>query len=179
MKEYKFRYSDLVMNTLIEVNKKENRRVIDFEDIKNYKELIKNEALKKGAVLVFEPYTGKEECVKKLEEETNDYILITYKESNNIDYIVLYPWISEEEIKEEFRDDFPHSIWNIFNDITSNPKIQLPKRSSKPTKKLGTIQYEINNKYLEIYQIKVEEAELQLDDAQKKLTKIKNVINKK
>ena len=99
MKEYKFRYSDLIMNTLIEVNRKENRRVIDYEDLKNYKELIKSEAEKRNISLTFEPFISTEKYIKTLEEETSDYILINYKESNNIDYIILYPWISIEEIK--------------------------------------------------------------------------------
>lgn len=179
MKEYKFRYSDLIMNTLIEVNRKENRRVIDYEDLKNYKELIKSEAEKRNISLTFEPFISTEKYIKTLEEETSDYILINYKESNNIDYIILYPWISEEEIKENFRNEFSHNAWNIFNDITSNPKVQLPKRNSKPTRKFVAIQDEINNKYLSIYQTRVEDAEKELQEAQKKLIKIKNVIDVK
>ena len=101
--------SYLVTNTIIGMNKIDNRCIVDEEDIKKVESIVKNIVNKKGFYIIFY------DDIK--DSNTNDDLLI--RTTNDSKLYMKAPWITTEELTEKYRDGLPFGLSNMFEEIDS------------------------------------------------------------
>lgn len=62
-KKISINYNNLIINTLIAINEKEKRRIIDSIDIRNYKDVLEKRARERGLEIVYEEDNNNEEVL--------------------------------------------------------------------------------------------------------------------
>lgn len=161
MYRYTLEETDLIINTLIEINKKENRRVIDIIDINNYKHLILEKAKEKNINIFFN---------NMIDTNIEDYIYIV--EDSKTKYVML-PWVTSEDLIEKFRGYLPLDLCVILCD--KEIKENIPVRSKLETTFFNDINSNIANMFTEKLLDNINKLEKQKQKEQKKLRKIKEI----
>ena len=93
MKKYKVSYSDLVLNTLLDSIKRENRYTIDAIDVMNYEKVIRGFIEAYDIPMILEDMTDK----KTFLLEINKFAV--REEFEGIESYTLLPWIEKEELE--------------------------------------------------------------------------------
>lgn len=137
--KHKVKYSNLLLNTLLDTMRRENRRTIDGKDIMSFEKIIDKLAKTYNIPLEVEDLTNG----RKFKEEIDQYIMIT--ERDNETTYTLLPWISYEELEDRIRN-------TIFTDMSyvyrKTDEILLLNRTSNRVYKLRNIEREINENFL-------------------------------
>ena len=137
--KHKVKYSNLLLNTLLDTMRRENRRTIDGKDIMSFEKIIDKLAKTYNIPLEVEALTNG----RKFKEEIDQYIMITERD-NETSYTLL-PWISYEELEDRIRN-------TIFTDMSyvyrKADEILLLNRTSNRVYKLRNIEREINENFL-------------------------------
>ena len=164
MEEYKLNLEDLIVNTMITINEKEKRRVIDYIDIANYKKIIIDLA-KKIDIQLFIDESNYQKCKYELE----NYILI--KDNK---YVML-PWIENKDLIENFRGYLPLNIVIMFcnKDIPN----MIKKRESGVMEKFRVTEFLTEKLYISEIENEIVNLEKKKQKNIKKLQKIRKNKN--
>lgn len=155
MEKVQINLEDLIGNAMIEIFKKDQRRVLDIKDITNYQNLITKE-LKK---LRMDPEFF---CDKhKLYQSLSKYFC-TFKGNN---YIML-PWISIEDLMKRYRNNMQLKFCRCFcNNVVKNG---LLNRTKEELNRFNKINQVVINTYIN---------QLGVNNNDSKIEKIKKINN--
>lgn len=166
MREIQINLEDLIGNAMIEIYKKDKRRVLDIKDIVNYQYLITNELNKLGMAPVF----FGEDC--ELYQSTSKYFCSC--EGKN--FIVL-PWISIKDLVRHYRKDMQLDVYHCFcNSIITNG---LLNRTEKELNRFNEINNEVINTYINQLSVNNSYLNIKREEKKKVLERIKNIRNQK
>lgn len=163
-KRYYLSYTDLVINTMIDALKFEDRRVIDDKDIYSYTQNSRQLFQQKDVNVVFlgnEDYDG---FLSKIQD-----FLCIYD-----DKYILLPWVEKEDLISNFRGAIPIDVISII--ANKNRSSFLSERSKKDLKKYEEINNFVVSKYLNEVSNNVENLEKELLEENKKLSKIRKYV---
>lgn len=155
MEKVQINLEDLIGNAMIEIYKKDQRRIVDIKDIKNYQNLITKE-LKK---LRMEP---KFFCDRNnLYQSLSKYFFIF----NGNNYIML-PWISIEDLTKRYRNNMQLKFCRCFcNNVVKNG---LLNRTKEELSRFNKINQAVINTYVN---------QLVVTNDDSKIEKIKKINN--
>lgn len=157
MRNIKVKLDYIISNAVIEVYKKDHRRVIDKKDIDNYEKIL----------------------IGNLNDnDVNPQIIANERIFTNISKyfcsvdgkFVLLPWISIEELISKYQDPMPDKVLECFsNDLLP---MFLLKRTESELKEFDKVSESIRNLYLKEENDKIDSLE---KEKQKCLLKIENI----
>lgn len=155
MEKVQINLEDLIGNAMIEIYKKDQRRIVDIKDIKNYQNLITKE-LKK---LRMEPNFF---CDRNnLYQSLSKYFFIF----NGNNYIML-PWISIEDLTKRYRNNMQLKFCRCFcNNVVKNG---LLNRTKEELSRFNQINQAVINTYIN---------QLVVTNDDSKIEKIKKINN--
>ncbi len=161
MDRYTLEESDLIINALIEINKKEKRRVIDMIDIENYEHLVVEQAKEKDINISFN---------STIDATMKDFVYLV--DDTKPKYIIL-PWVTYEDLIENFRGSLPLDLCVILCD--KKIRENIPTRTKEETALFDAINYNITNMFTEKLLTSINKLESQKQNEQKKLSKIEEI----
>ncbi len=163
--KYTVNYSTLLLNTLLDTIKRENRRTIDGTDIINFEKIIHNFVKPFNYSIEFDTLSNSE--LEKLKQ------FIHIEESANKETYTLLPWISEQELEESLTN-------TLFDDMSSiyqiTEKELLLKRNRNEVFNLKEVEKKVNDNYLNSSTKTISLLEEQKIFEEAKLQKIQNTI---
>lgn len=168
MKQYTIRYSNLVLNTLLDTIKREGRRTIDYVDIRNYERQLKIISIRNNINLDIQLYETKEDFADNIEK------CAIIRESVFGRTYTLFPWLSTCE----FERMLENTIY-----VKMDPILQITSKTLKFSRtvddlnKLNKIDNFINNSYIEDTLQNIKLLKIQQEEEEKKLVKIKSNLN--
>ena len=166
MEEIQIYLEDLIGNAMIEIYKKDKRRILDIRDIVNYQSLITDELNKKGMDPIF---FGEDD---ELYQSTSKYFCSC--KGNN--FIVL-PWISIRDLVKHYRKDMQLDVYHCFcNSIITNG---LLNRTEKELNRFNEINNEVINTYINQLSVNNSYLNIKREEKKKVLERIKNIRNQK
>lgn len=161
MEDYYLKLKDLVINTMITINVKEKRRVIDNTDINNYKEVLKKLSIESKIQIHFD-----KSDYENVKYEIKDYILV--KDNK----FIMLPWLETNDLIGGFRSYLPldlillvcnHKIPNMMEDRSIEIKNEYRK---------------IEDVTSDFYSKKIESENLELEKIkQKNIVKLSKIGN--
>ena len=157
MKKIFLNDADFVVNTMIAINRKEGRRIIDYQDVENYQNAI-NENFSKKEIHVI-----RYNC--DVAKECEDDFSVIYKDKN---YYAMLPWISWEDLIYKYYGYLPINVACCFSSLENYQ--QLLKRSPKDLQRFSDIYEEfLTSKQIELQKC-ANSLEEEVHGLQKKLT---------
>ena len=163
-------YSDLVLNTLSDTIKRENRYTIDNVDVMNYGKVIEEIIKYNGLDTKIGKLSNGDEFLKNIE----DYVFRT--EVDGKDTYTLLPWIDIRELDKHLENTiFSKENMNIVFGCTFN--YLFCKRTFKDLSLLKQIELSVNRNLLETTNYNVIALEYEKNKEQEKLSKIKRKLN--
>lgn len=164
-KKYYLSYTDLVVNTMIDAVKFEDRRVIDYNDISSYMKNSRQLFQQQDVNVVFlsnEDYDG-------FVSEIKDFLCIYDNK-----YILL-PWVEEADLIKNFRGAIPFDVVKVI--ANKNRSSFLSKRSKDDLEKYKEVNHFVLLNSLNKVSTNIENLETKLSEENKKLTKIKHYLD--
>lgn len=161
-KKYQLKTSDLVFNTLIAVNEKENRRIIDTKDLFEFEELLRKKCSEYGFLL--------EKEILEDEKRLSSYIY-QQGEGSSKKYGLL-PWIGVADLYET-RLSLPFDLCVIFS--IHHPEAKMKKKSKKELESLRKIEDLVISKVI----TQVQQNQIFLTSGQKKNLALCKIYNRK
>lgn len=95
---YYLNYGDIIINTMIVINQKSNRRIIDDKDIKDFEKKFMDLCKSNNIDIIISPMDD------YASESLNSYVL------NNDGKIIMLPWLDKSDLIENFRAYLPLNI---------------------------------------------------------------------
>lgn len=164
MKKYYISYENLIVNCLIEINKKTGRRIIDMQDIYVYDEKIKKSSKKNNIDLTIS-YE-----MNGLDKEFKTFISL---EHNPKPIYVMLPWIDSKDLIFNFRGYIPFDILCVLIDNESN--ITTTKKEIRRIKQLEMLEKKSNLKQLKEINNKIKEYNELIQIENNKIIKSNNI----
>lgn len=170
MKKYRVSYSDLVLNTLLDSIKRENRYTIDTIDVINYEKVIRGFIEAYDIPMILEDIKSRETFVLEIDK------FVVRKEFNGIESYTLLPWIEKEKLESTIENTIfnKEDMEKVFY-YTSREL--LFKRDIRTRDNLNEIGTEINKKFLESTKQDIETLEKQKNLAQDRLYMINHRLS--
>lgn len=161
MKKYYVEETDLISNCLIEINEKTNRRIIDSNDLLEYKNNVIRKSKEKGIDIIFCYYND-------VDNEFNEYIHV---EENK--YFVMVPWINREDLMRKYTFSLPHEVIELLENVPLN------KKENDTLNELEKIKERVYKKYCERLNNNIEKYEQLKEEEIIKFEKTKTLVNKR
>ena len=162
--KYMVKYSDLLLNTMLDTIKRENRRTIDSVDIMNFEKIVKSIAKQYNLYIGIESIDNDGKFI----DEIDSYIIMS-KENADVSYTLL-PWIDEKELEDRVANTIYTDMSYVYQ-VTS--KELTLSRKAQDVNNLRMIDKIINFNFLKSTQNNL----IRLEDAKQKemekLVKIK------
>lgn len=161
-KKYQLRSSDLIINTLIKVSEKENRRVIDTTDLFEFEGLLRKKCAEDGFLL--------EEQTLKDEENLKDYI---YQQGEGLSKRYgLLPWVGISDLYDT-RLSLPLCLCSIFS--MNQLETRMKKRSREELESFKKLDLAVVNHVLS----QAKKNEVSFTSRQKKNLALCKIYNRK
>lgn len=199
MENYTIKYNHIVMNTMKLIQKKEERRIIDDIDIKNYEQLLFEKFQERGLQVSYEEddccdskvlfrcsYQDNDQNKKKifkhffLEENRNSteellQYVCPYQPSQDDErrYYIMLPWLRKEDLPS-LEDDIELPLYDVFMDSSQFLLNDIEKRSSKDLEKLLSYEKKVAGFFEELVQEQIAYYEKKTETAVKRLSKIRS-----
>lgn len=163
-------YSDLLLNTILDTLKRENRRTIDGEDILNFEKELQKIIKKYNLPVNFKSIQD----TKTFLEEIESYVFVSNKDKDPI--FTLLPWIDENELEKNLQN----TIFANMDYVYSITKDSLRfKRNISSVEILKSIGREVNAQLIKSTIENINFYEQQKENETSKLQKIKKNLNLK
>lgn len=165
MKKYCLKYSDLVINTLIAVDEREHRRVIDSKDALSYKKQIEKKAMESSISFTFQ------NDLQSFNKSIGNYLILQK------DKYMILPWVDKREMSLKFNKNIPNDILQIMHsdEVHSN----LINRTDDEKKLFKNIEDDATDFYYEQIEEEIMEIENHKHKCVSKLIKIKSIRDNK
>ena len=161
--KYIVSYSNLLLNTMLDTIKRENRRTIDGTDIINFERVVKSIIKENGLPMEFDSINNG----RKFLDEINPFIFTVEKDGKET--YTLLPWISEQDLEESISNTIFVDMGYVY-DITKDELFF--KRNSRSIYRLRDIEKEVNNNFLRSTQNNLVKLE---KERQKELVKFERI----
>lgn len=165
MRKYTITYTNLVLNTLLDLSKRKNRTTIDEKDISVFEKTLKKISKDNNIDLDIEYQTDS----TLFEEKISKYAHMEESKDLGVTY-TLYPWIGSDELEKELQ-------FSIF--VNMEPVYRVTRdslRFSRDTlteNRLNQLTYKVNRYYLDSLESYIAELDDKKQEAKKQIQKIK------
>ena len=165
MRKYTITYTNLVLNTLLDLSKRRNRTTIDEKDISVFEKTLKKISKDNNIDLDIEYQTDS----TLFEEKISKYAHMEESKDLGVTY-TLYPWIGSDELEKELQ-------FSIF--VSMEPVYRVTRdclRFSRDTlteNRLNQLTYKVNRYYLDSLESYIAELDDKKQEAKKQIQKIK------
>lgn len=166
--KYTISYSVLLLNTILDTIKRENRRTIDGEDIINFEKELKKISKKFNLPMEFESMPNAKSFLMELEP----YVFMSNQDSDPI--YTLLPWINETELENSIKDTIFTNMEVVYDVTKENLRF---KRTARSVQRIRNVERQVNENFLKMTRDNITFFEQQKLSEEKKLQKIKNNIH--
>ena len=166
--KYRVKYSNLLLNTMLDTIKREKRRVIDGEDIINFERIIRKIVKENDIPLEFEELQNGKNFIKELEP----YIFII-EEKVDAKYVLL-PWIDEAELEQVIQNTIFVDMSYVYDRTREELRF---KRDTSTIQGLRDIERQVSRNFLALTKENILYLERQKSNEEDKLQKIKRNLS--
>lgn len=166
--KYTVSYSNLLLNTMLDTMKRQNRRTIDGEDIVNFERELNSIIKQYNLPVDFKSIQDTKQFLIEIEP----YVYITNQDS--YPNFTLLPWIGEEELEKVCKNTIFENMDFVYNVTKENLRF---KRDIRCVERLRNIGREVNKKLLKSTIDNISFYEQQKTIETSKLQKIKKNLN--
>ncbi len=167
MKKYKVTYSDLVLNTLLDAMKRENRYTIDTLDVMNYEKVIKEFITAYDIPMEIEGLDNRKIFLGNIEK------YVQRGENVGLETYTLLPWITNQEF-ESALDDSIFSKDDMDKVLAYTSRYLRFVRNYQSIAQLNNITHQVDDFFLQSTKKDIESLEKQKNKAQDRLYMIKS-----
>ena len=162
-------YSELVLNTILDTMKRENRTTVDTTDIMNFENVVVEVAKENNFFIEIEDLTSR----NKFNNEVNEFVCRL--EDNGEQIYSLLPWISEEELENKLKNTIFRDNSLLYN-VTST--VLNDARNINDIRYLKDIENYVARLYLKETMTNISSIEKEKQNEEIKLQKIKSRLNR-
>lgn len=163
--KYTISYSNLLLNTMLDIMKRENRRTIDGEDILNFEKELQKIIKKFNLPMEFESMPN----VKSFLIELEPYVFMSNKDNDPI--YTLLPWIDEKELENSIKDTIFTNMEVVYDVTKENLRFT---RTARSVHRLRNVERQVNENFLKMARDNITFFEQQKRNEETKLQKIRN-----
>lgn len=165
MRKYTITYTNLVLNTLLDLSKRRNRTTIDEKDISNFEKTLKKISKDNNIDLNVEYQTDG----TLFEEKIGKYAHMEESKDLGVTY-TLYPWIDSDELEKELQCSIFVSMEPVYRVTRDSLRFS---RDTLTENRLNQLTYKINHYYLDSLESYIAELDEKKQEAKKQIQKIK------
>lgn len=158
------KYSDLLLNTMLDTIKRENRKTIDGTDIINYEKVVKSIIKSYNLPMEFDAIKD----VQKFLLEIEPYIFMSEQDNDAI--YTLLPWVDLEELEQRVKNTIFIDMSFVYDATKESLRF---KRDARSIQRLRGVEKQINSNFLKSTQENIYFYEQQKHNEEYKLQKMK------
>lgn len=165
MRKYTITYTNLVLNTLLDLSKRKNRTTIDEKDISVFEKTLKKISKDNNIDLDIEYQTDS----TLFEEKISKYAHMEESKDLGVTY-TLYPWIGSDELEKELQFSIFVSMEPVYRVTRDSLRFS---RDTLTENRLNQLTYKVNRYYLDSLESYIAELDDKKQEAKKQIQKIK------
>lgn len=165
MRKYTITYTNLVLNTLLDLSKRRNRTTIDEKDISVFEKTLKKISKDNNIDLDIEYQTDG----TLFEEKISKYAHMEESKDLGVTY-TLYPWIDSDELEKELQFSIFVSMEPVYRVTRDSLRFS---RDTLTENRLNQLTYKVNHYYLASLESYIAELDDKKQEAKKQIQKIK------
>lgn len=198
---YYVTYDDIIMNTMLTIHKREERRIIDKVDVKNYEKLVWEKFKKRNLRVNYHEWDsdyeemeelfqctshGNNQDMKKVfrsffldnkKEPTKEILkyLCPYRPFDNLEesYYMMLPWLGIEDL-HRLRGYVALPVCCVFSDINQQILSNIPNRTDADLEKLSKYEKRLCSFFQEMVEEEIDYYKKKVEESTKKLRKMEH-----